>query len=142
MEERVVDEVEGAVYVFFDAEEEFEGSAGFVAGEEGDVGELAGFVGYVFTGVAVGYVSMSLTAISRATYYVRFKQVTGIGCPTRYPGCWSRGSCAAAASAVKNAMARRKTKDNLSIIVAVCTRSVGQKLNNCNKVSSPRDRET
>lgn len=53
VEERVVDEVEGAVDFLFDAEEEFERAAGFVAGEEGDVGELTLGVGYVFACVAV-----------------------------------------------------------------------------------------
>ena len=37
VEEGVVDEVDGAVDVSFDAEEEFEGAGGFVAGGEGDV---------------------------------------------------------------------------------------------------------
>lgn len=45
VEEFVRDEIERAVYVFFDAEEEFEGAAGFVARWEGDVLELAGSVG-------------------------------------------------------------------------------------------------
>lgn len=53
VEEWVVDEVECAVDLLFDAEEEFEGPAGFVAGGEGDVGELAGGVGDVFARVAV-----------------------------------------------------------------------------------------
>lgn len=53
VEEGVVDEVQGAVDVLFHAEEEFEGAAGFVAGEGGDVGELARGVGDVFARVAV-----------------------------------------------------------------------------------------
>lgn len=48
VEEGVVDEVDGAVDVAFYAEDEFEGSAGFVAGEGGDVDELVVFVGDVF----------------------------------------------------------------------------------------------
>ena len=54
VEERVVDEVDGAVDFLLDAEEEFEGPARFVAGWEGDVGELAGCIVDVFAGVAVG----------------------------------------------------------------------------------------
>jgi hypothetical protein len=38
VKEWVVDEVDGAVDVFFYAEDEFEWAAGFVAGEGGDVG--------------------------------------------------------------------------------------------------------
>ena len=52
MEEWVIDEVDGAVDVLFDAEEELEGASGLVAGVEGDVGELSGFVGDVFACVA------------------------------------------------------------------------------------------
>ena len=37
MEERVVDEIDGAVDLLLYAEEQLEGSAGFVAGREGDV---------------------------------------------------------------------------------------------------------
>ena len=57
VEERVVDEVDRAVDLFLHAEEELEGSTGFVAGREGDVGELAGDgVGDVFASIAVGRV--------------------------------------------------------------------------------------
>lgn len=45
MEEFVGYEVDGAVYVFFEAEEEFEGSTRFVADREGDVLEVAGGIG-------------------------------------------------------------------------------------------------
>lgn len=41
VEELVGYKVDGAVYVFFDAEEEFEGAARFVAHGEGDVLEVA-----------------------------------------------------------------------------------------------------
>ena len=37
VEERVIDEVDSAVNIFFYAEHEFEWSSGFVAGWEGDV---------------------------------------------------------------------------------------------------------
>jgi hypothetical protein len=47
VEEFVGYEVDGAVYVFFDAEVEFEGASGFVADGEGYVLELAGSIGYL-----------------------------------------------------------------------------------------------
>ena len=51
VEEGVVDFGDGAVDVFLDAEEEFEGAPGFVAGREGDVGEFVRYgVGDVFAG--------------------------------------------------------------------------------------------
>lgn len=54
VEKRIVDEVNCAVDVFFYSEDEFEWSAGFVACESGDVGELAcRFVGDVFACVSV-----------------------------------------------------------------------------------------
>lgn len=54
VEEGVVDEVDGAVYVALNAEVELEGAAGFVAGEGGDVGELVrDRVGYVFASVSM-----------------------------------------------------------------------------------------
>lgn len=83
VEEGIVDEVDGAVYVLFDAEEEFEWAAGFVAGGEGDVGELAGGVLDVFACVAVvfvSYVFRDLFVVSLA-YTLRLKQLTGILCP-------------------------------------------------------------
>jgi hypothetical protein len=51
VEERVVDEVDCAVDVLFYAEEELERAAGFVAGREWNVGELACSVGDVLAGV-------------------------------------------------------------------------------------------
>jgi len=52
MEEWIVDEVKGAVDIFLNPEEEFEGSTGLVAGKEGNVGQLALGVCDVFAGVA------------------------------------------------------------------------------------------
>lgn len=53
MKEGIADEVNGAIEIFFDTEDEFEGAPSFVAGEGWDVGELAsGFVCYVFTCVS------------------------------------------------------------------------------------------
>jgi hypothetical protein len=51
VEERVVDEVDCAVDVLFYTEEKLERAACFVAGREGNVGELACSVGDVFAGV-------------------------------------------------------------------------------------------
>lgn len=51
VEEGIVYEVDRAVDVLLDAEEEFEGSSRFVTCWEGDVGELAQGVGDVLAGV-------------------------------------------------------------------------------------------
>jgi hypothetical protein len=52
VEELVGDKVDGAVYVFFEAEVEFEGAPGFVAGGEGYVLEMACCVGDVFASLS------------------------------------------------------------------------------------------
>lgn len=52
MEERVVDKVNRAVDILFYAKEELERAAGFIAGRERDIGQLASSVGNVFAGVA------------------------------------------------------------------------------------------
>lgn len=53
MEERVVYELDGAIDVLFYAENELEGSAGFVTGESWDVDEVVVLVGDVFARVTV-----------------------------------------------------------------------------------------
>lgn len=53
MEERIVNEVDGAVQICLDAEEELQWATGFVARWEGDVRELALGVGDVFAGLTV-----------------------------------------------------------------------------------------
>lgn len=84
VEEGVVDEVDGAVDVLFDAEEELERAPGFVAGWEGDVGQLACSVGDVFACVAGLKCQYQLiNRLSNRTYIVLFKQLTGIFSPTR-----------------------------------------------------------
>lgn len=123
-EERTVEEfvrhkIYGAVYVFFDAEEEFEWAAGFVADGEGYVLEVAGCVcdlfllwsvfpfssgmmaaawvwleTYMFTCFS-GEESISVRSVvlclrQKVTYMVRFRQLTGIGSPGLYPRCSSR----------------------------------------------------
>ena len=62
MEEGIVYEIDRAVDVLLDAEEEFEGSPRFVAGGEGDVGELAGGVCDVFARVSALKISMRNTS--------------------------------------------------------------------------------
>jgi hypothetical protein len=52
VEERVVDEVDRAVDVFLYAKEEFQRAAGFIAGREWDIRQLACSVGNMFAGVA------------------------------------------------------------------------------------------
>lgn len=52
VEEGVVDKVEGAVNFLLNAEKQLEGPAGFVAGREWNVRELARGVGYVLACVA------------------------------------------------------------------------------------------
>lgn len=53
VEERIIDKVDGAVDILFDAEVELERAAGLVACESRDVGELSRFIGNVFAGVTV-----------------------------------------------------------------------------------------
>ena len=69
MEERVVYEVNRAVDVLLDAEEEFEWSAGFVACWERDVGELACCgVCYVFASIAVTSLSDDVGLVCKKCY--------------------------------------------------------------------------
>lgn len=59
MEKGVVDKVDCAVDILFYTEEELKRAAGFIAGGERDVGQLACSVGNVFASVA-GTMSISL----------------------------------------------------------------------------------
>ena len=100
VEERVVDEVDCAVDVLFYAKEELERAACFVAGWEWNVGKLACSVGDVFASVTdiLSMRCFDQFTTRSAAYMVRFKQLTGIFSPTRYPCCTS-GSWAAFAAA-------------------------------------------
>jgi hypothetical protein len=55
VEEFVSYEVNGAIYVALDAEVQFEGAAGFVAGRKGNVLELIGGVGDLGVGVSIDW---------------------------------------------------------------------------------------
>lgn len=60
VEEFVCDKVNRTIDFLLDAEEEFEGAVGFVAGWEGDVLQLAAGVGYVFACFAGGRLGLPM----------------------------------------------------------------------------------
>lgn len=100
VKERVVDEVNRAVDVLLDTKYELKGAAGFVASRKGNIRELAGGIRYMLAGITE-MLSVRLRNESSGqvgAYMVRFKQLTGIFSPTRYP-CCRRGSWAAFAAA-------------------------------------------
>lgn len=89
MEERIVDEIDGAIDVLFYSKYQLEGSSSFITREGGNVGELAGcLVGDVFASVTVRCVRWQSQTQFQAVepYIVRFRQLTGMLSPTRYPG--------------------------------------------------------
>lgn len=88
VEERVVDEVDCAVDLLLYAKEELQRAAGFIASRERDVRKLACSVGDMFasvTDIRVNTIVQQFFQAIPQTYMVRFKQLTGIFSPTRYP---------------------------------------------------------